>query len=111
MTWSSSTSLYVSLKKSTSPRFSATGTSASLPLLSAFLINCMPGIFMRPSSCRHKPQTTTLLSLPTGGHLSNKFLRDLPGTGLQPAVKLLRKGLAVLLVFADFPDLLLREFF
>src|SRR5215217_2021543 len=71
MTWSSLISLYVSFKKSTRPRFSATGTSTSLPLLSAFLISRIPGIFMRPSSRRRKPQITLSLSLPSGGHLSN----------------------------------------
>src|ERR671920_372265 len=53
------------------PRFSATGTSTSLPLLSAFLISRIPGIFMRQSSRRRKPQIASSLSLPSGDHLSN----------------------------------------
>src|SRR5215212_11951678 len=75
MTWSSLTSLYVSLKKSTSPRFLAIGTPASLPLLSAFFINCIPGIFMRLSFRRHAPQIGLELSghlvIPARGHPSN----------------------------------------
>src|SRR5919107_2310040 len=55
------------------PRFSATGTSTSLPLLSAFLISRIPGIFMRQSSRRRKPQIASSLSLPSGDHLSNTW--------------------------------------
>src|SRR5215212_10073560 len=76
MTWSSLISLYVSLKKSTSPRFSAIGTSASLPLLSAFFINCIPGIFMRPPvGMRLRLASHCLvayrLGIPARGHPSN----------------------------------------
>src|ERR671920_278085 len=55
------------------PRFSATGTSTSLPLLSAFLISRIPGIFMRQFSRRRKPQIASSLSLPSGDHLSNTW--------------------------------------
>src|ERR671921_408833 len=78
MTWSSFISLYVSLTKSTSPRFSAMGTSASLPLLWAFSINCLPGIFMRlpPASMHLTPASHHLFSLryasiPARGYPSN----------------------------------------
>src|SRR5215217_4803999 len=76
MTWSSFISLYVSLKKSTRPRFFATGTSTSLPFLSAFLISRIPGIFMRPSSRRRKPQIASSLSLPSGGYPSNMWCQS-----------------------------------
>src|SRR3712207_1182225 len=74
MTWSSPTSLEVSLKKSTSPSCSAIGTSASLPFCSAFSISCLPGIFMLPSSkhlvsrrvVRFYPVTPLVLTDPRG---------------------------------------------
>src|SRR5215212_4312280 len=126
ITWSSPISLYVSLTKSTSPRFCAPGTSASLPLLSAFLINCIPGIFMRrpPVGMRPRlgPQTFSLPTvIPARGHLSNNrqdttceesprcrglarrakgFLRDrCPRTGAAGAVSFLAGGDPILVVY------------
>src|SRR5215212_2190995 len=102
MTWSSFISLYVSLTKSTRPRFSAIGTSASLPLLWALSINCLPGIFMRlsPAGMHLRPASHPLVtlryaSIPARVHPSNNRYENAWSAGsARPARGPLRHGCA-----------------
>src|SRR3712207_678172 len=121
MTWSSPTSLKVSLKNSTSPSRSVLGIATSLPFSSAFSTIFLPGICM-PTSSRTPVYADSLPADRADGSriYGANEKRPTPLGGSRPRIRMplnlaterLQEGLAVLvvlLVVADGLDVVLRE--